>query len=293
MSKIIQTITEPPLREVLRVGQRAFGYLNPDVDKNYLETIGIGFCIGVYVKNSSRGLQGLAHLDGPDYRGQVGQFLRYLRARNLTDDNYSQVQVLRSQQSVREGVEDICSALKLWGLRNIEVVDGGWPVDAIFNRNGEMYWVDPETIKNEMTEDELRLWVLSTLVRGGLKCENTGIVVEPRTIPPHGSSSSEGEIDRKVYGRVSLCRKGKNTAILGVWDPEGRKLEARIVFSFIPELEESVPSGFVDLYTGRQLNDIVDEVSGDLTALVGENPEVEEWLKGAGIRKSIYPPTEC
>lgn len=186
MKKYIPAIREPPLDEIIRVGQRGFGYLNPEVkNKSYLETIGLGTCIGLYVRDDKRELQALAHIDaGPSigYKEQTELFLRYLRGKNLTDGNFDKILILKSQQASEEYVEKIHSVLRNRGYRNVEIIEGDWTIDVIFDRKGNMYWVYPWSIQAERKSDiELELEGLEVLSRNGLKCENTGEIVRDFT----------------------------------------------------------------------------------------------------------------
>jgi hypothetical protein len=177
--KNIPTITEPPLQEILRVYQRGFGYLNPEVDKSYIETIGLGPCIGVYVRDADRQLQALAHIDENHlgYGDQTNQFLAYLKNKQLTDENFDDVFILRSQQADKKGIVEIYSTLRMRGHRRIELID--CCSNVIFDKEGKMYWVDPETIQaEERTDAEWRVFGLEILARDGLKCENTGEIVK-------------------------------------------------------------------------------------------------------------------
>lgn len=179
--KDIPTIREPSLHEILRVSQRGFGYLNPEVDKLYIETIGLGECIGIYVRDIDRNLQALAHIDANrlGYTNQTNQFLAYLKNKQLTDENFDDVFVLRSQQADERGVDEIYSTLRMRGHRKAEIVDGDWMINVIFDKEGNMYWVDPETIQAEKRSDaEWKLYGLEIMFHEGLKCENTGEIVE-------------------------------------------------------------------------------------------------------------------
>jgi len=185
VKKNIPTIREPPLEEILRVTQRGFGYLTPEVDKTYIETIGLGPCIGVYVRDVDRQLQALAHIDG--YRGygnQTNLFLAYLINKGLTDGNFDDVLLLRSQQADKRGADEIYSTLKIRGYRDTEIVDGNWVIRVIFDKDGNMYWVDPKTIQAEKRSDvKWKLFGLEIMVRDGLKCENTGEIVKDQFDP--------------------------------------------------------------------------------------------------------------
>ncbi len=185
VEKNIPVIREPPLKEILRVNQRGFGYINPEVDRSYIETISLGKCVGVYVRDVNRQLQALAHIDDANYlghhlgyRNQTHNFLEYLKYGQRTNEIFDSVLVLRSEQADKKGIDEIYSTLKMRGHRGTEIIDGGHSIKVIFDKNGNMYWLDPETIKaEERSDDEWKLFGLEIMTRDGLKCENTGKIV--------------------------------------------------------------------------------------------------------------------
>jgi len=155
--------------------------------RSYIETIGIGSCIGIYVRDVDRQLQALAHIDKNrlGYGNQTNQFLAYLKNKQLTDENFDDVLVLRSQQADKGGIDEIYSTLKMRGHRRTELIDGDRSISVIFDKEGNMYWVDPKTIQAEERSDvEWKLFGLETLAREGLKCENTGEIIKDQFDPP-------------------------------------------------------------------------------------------------------------
>jgi hypothetical protein len=178
----IATIPEPPLEEIWRVEQRAFAFLSKDSDKNLLETLLIANCIGVYVRNSF--LSALLHADTPWSRSsglrlseQVNVFLDYLdeivKEYHLTSLDESIV--VASNQSWPGDRDEICLALQKRGYNEIKVVVSDEPsVNVIFDKNGNLYWVNPKTIKDY---DRWFYESLQNLDNDGLKCMNTGEIV--------------------------------------------------------------------------------------------------------------------
>jgi len=215
--KSIPTIREPLLQEILRVNQRGFGYINPEADRSYIETIGLGSCIGVYVKDVDRQLQALAHIDANHlgYGNQTNQFLAYLKNKQLTDENFDDVFILRAQQADKGGIDEIYSTLKMRGHRRIELIDGDWSIDVIFDKEGKMYWVDPKTIQAEQrTDAELKLFVLEIMCRNGLKCENTGEIIKDQFDPLYSGLSRTFHTVEE-YG----CAYGVRIPIRGKFNP--------------------------------------------------------------------------
>lgn len=188
-----QTIKEPPLPEILRVHQRGFGYLHPtgpispfgiyDCNYDYIETIGLASCIGVYVRDSSRKVQGLAHVDaGPlGYAKSIHLFLSYLKDQGLTDESFDRIFILGSRQADQRGIDEIFSTFKIRGhaVGDIEVMKSNRPINVIFDKYGQMYDVWEETIQaKKMSDLEREVFFLGTVSHSGLKCENTGEIVD-------------------------------------------------------------------------------------------------------------------
>ena len=74
--KNISTVREPFLENILMVRIGGFGYLSPEVDKKYLETLSLATCIGVYVQNNET--QALAHISH-NFSKSTSLFLEYLK----------------------------------------------------------------------------------------------------------------------------------------------------------------------------------------------------------------------
>jgi len=184
-SEKILTISEPPLEKILRIGHKGFGYLNPEVDKLYLETIDLGPCIGIYGEDSKNRLQILAHIHSGilGYGNQVNQFLVYLKNKRLTNEKFDRILLLRSQIVDEKGIDEVYSTLKIRGHKNLEIVDGDLFINAIFDRKGDMYWVDPKTIKDEEKIDDDKLDRYFRIFPDALRCENTGEIVQDQYDP--------------------------------------------------------------------------------------------------------------
>lgn len=216
--KNIQIIKEPPLEEILRVNQRGFGYLNPEVDKANIETIGLGPCIGVYVRDIDRDLQALAHIDKSlGYEYGVTQFLAYLKNKHLTDENFDEVLVLRSQLADKKGIDEIYLTLRIRGHKP-EIVDSDKEIiDVIFDKDGNMYWVDPKTIQAEKRSNlEWRLFGSEMMARNGLKCENTDEIVKDIFDPVYPGVGRTFHVveENGAYGVRIPVRKEFNQEIL-------------------------------------------------------------------------------
>jgi len=176
----VETISEPSLENIWRVEQRSFAYLLKDSDKKLLETLSIADCIGVYVKNSS--LSALLHADtswsmssGLRLSDQVNLFLDYLD--KITKEYHSisrKAIVVTSNQALLENIDEVYLTLQK-RCDKIEVVRRDEPlVNVIFNKDGNLYEVNPKTIKDY---DSWFYRSLQNLNNDGLKCMNTGEIV--------------------------------------------------------------------------------------------------------------------
>ncbi|MBI2662590.1 hypothetical protein HYX11_03965 [Candidatus Woesearchaeota archaeon] len=75
---IISTIVEPNLESVIEIEQRSFGVLTSNSERNYLETIGINTCLGLYLEDGETKV--LAHLDPLNVtNGDVDHILQYFQ----------------------------------------------------------------------------------------------------------------------------------------------------------------------------------------------------------------------
>jgi hypothetical protein len=120
--------------------------------------------------------------------------------------------------------------LKIRGHRNIEIIDGDWSIDVIFDREGKMYWVDPKTIKAEERSDvEWKLFGLEIMARDGLKCENTGEIVKDEFDPIYsGLNRTFHGVDKYGFYGVRIPIRGKfNPRILDELKQEGLSLSLR------------------------------------------------------------------
>ena len=142
----------------------------------------IANCIGVYVRNSF--LSALLNADTPWSRSsglklnqQVKCFLDYLD--EIVKDYpliplYESI-VVASNQAWPGDRDEICLTLQKRGYNKIKVVVSDEPsVNVIFDKNGNLYWVNPKTIKDY---DRWFYGFLQNLDNDGLKCMNTGEIV--------------------------------------------------------------------------------------------------------------------
>ncbi len=225
-------IKEPPLEEILRVNQRAFGYINPEVNKLYLEAIGLTLSIGVYVRDDNKQLQALAyiHKSRLEYRDKITQFLAYLKNEQLTDGNFDEVLILRSKQADKIGVAEIYSALRIRGYKP-KIIDGDWVIGVIFDKDGNMYWVDPKTIQAEEKSDlNFILTCLEMRLRKGLKCENTERIITNQVDFLYPGLGRTFHVVNQQYGAygVRVPIKGKfNEGVLNELKPQGLKLSLK------------------------------------------------------------------
>lgn len=134
------------------IQQRGFGYLAPDDRAGYLGTSGIGQCIGLYVRDQSTGIQGLAHLDhGKRFNGRTFQdqglghdiqtriFLDQMALR--TDGSFETVSLITSDSSDATGMDLILAELESRGYHDVKHINGGIVAEPVFDRDGQMYWM--------------------------------------------------------------------------------------------------------------------------------------------------------
>lgn len=268
---LLQKMKEPPLENVIRVSQRGFGYINPGTEKQFLETIGLGPCIGVYVKDNETGLQALAHLDAGGYSGirygeQLNTFLAYLKNQDLTDGDFDEVLVIRSQQGDKEGLEEVTSALKMRGHKFTEVFSYNQSMRIIFDKNGNMYNVIPETIQNQFKSNaDARIFGMETMMRDGIKNENDGRVIKKEWDPIcSGIARSFHKVANGfgAYGVRILVKEDFDLKVLDELKQEG------IIF----ELSECKPGKLIsvakhgymasqDFKVVREVDDLVREIN--------------------------------
>ncbi|MDD4877569.1 MAG: hypothetical protein PHO02_00860 [Candidatus Nanoarchaeia archaeon] len=173
----VKTIAEPELSGILRVGQRAFGYLEKNSGKKYLETLSLACCIGLYAR-SENGIEALSHIDCGGNTGiradsQALIFLDYMKHKGM---NPYEIIIVRSATAVPESISKIYNVLESRKCRNIRGIKGGDSIDILFE-NGRPYFV-------ENAEKQKKDWqtILDMLNRQGLKCENTGEIIIPENI---------------------------------------------------------------------------------------------------------------
>jgi hypothetical protein len=126
------------LEECLYIDQCAFGYINKDVPKDYIATFGLGSCIGLYLKDSKKGMQALAHIDRK-HKESTQDFLNYLKELNLSSGKYENVLIFKSYQASSEDIDKIVNTLKIYGINNIEIITNKPVFDIIFDKEGRMY----------------------------------------------------------------------------------------------------------------------------------------------------------
>lgn len=246
MKLYIPTIREPPLEEILRVYKREFGYLNPEVDKEYIEVIGLGSnSLGVYVADDEAAFQALAHLHlyeglnrGSLHRGlypsQVHKFLDYLLANGLINEKQiNNITIIKPDSTDNRIADIVYLTLKARGYgRKTRVVESELPeINMIFDREGGMYLVDPISIRSEEINDvEMNLY---PIIKFGeeIKCKNTGRFVSHDAITP-GLLRTFHHIP-KEFGSYILripVKKVFDEEILNALRGEGEKLGINIFF---------------------------------------------------------------
>jgi len=183
-SENIVTISEPSLEKTLRVEQRAFGYLFKRAYKEYLETLSIADCVGVYAKSSN--LSALLHVDIPwatlflkslKISERVKAFLDYLEkvARKYCLDSSFESIIVESVQTFPRHVDEVYSTLQEKGVKIKNVIRSRErSANVIFDKYGEAYWIDSRTIKNY---DSWWYGSKQNLRNDGLKCMNTGEII--------------------------------------------------------------------------------------------------------------------
>jgi hypothetical protein len=266
----LKIINEPPLEKVVEVPQRGFGYLAPGIDKEYLETIGLASCIGLYMEDKDNQLVVLAHLDRggflgrPTYKEAVEQILDYLTTRGLTDGNFNKVVILKSGQAGEEDVEELRSVLNTYGFNNIEIVNGPWTMDIVIDKDGKIYLVDPRTIRKR-NEEETKRDICRIYSDDKLTCANekeekheiySGLLDHYHYVGPHGcaygvrlpvngnfTQEDLDELKRKLNESNQLsdiikikleeCSEGKYLEISAQGYPKYRDSEIREIINMI------------------------------------------------------------
>lgn len=133
------TLVEPSLNDILFCNQGSFAYLNPNVPKDYLETVGIGPCVAFVLRDSKADLTVMAHLDAKRGFGKsVNEVLSYLRIKHLTSGELDQAWVVSSQQADQKDIDEVANALRKQTPR-VFVRTDGWANAIIVNRNGEVF----------------------------------------------------------------------------------------------------------------------------------------------------------
>jgi hypothetical protein len=111
---LLDQIYEPQLERIIEVEQRSFGVLTDASNQDYLETIGISPCIGVYLESCDTKV--LAHLDPLNVRfGDIDHIFQYFERRWLTFAPDKAVLVASSLTGAEE-VEEVTKYLTKKGI---------------------------------------------------------------------------------------------------------------------------------------------------------------------------------
>lgn len=177
----LETIDEPPISDVVHVAMNEFGYIGPSESKQWLDTYGLGPCIGVHIQSPGTGYQLLMHSSG-NWLWQAQELVRFARQRKMVRfiggenplNSDEQITIYASGYSSARDVCEVQKGLYGMGCRAIEVVTSKKEdsIDIIFNSKGEKFWlgsVHPRfDTKLSLVRMEARAFNTSTL-----HCVNT------------------------------------------------------------------------------------------------------------------------
>jgi hypothetical protein len=177
----VLTIDEPSLDRVINVSMNEVGYLDDTVKQDYLQTQGLADCVGAHYHNPARRFQALMHSSG-NFRDQAQKFGYFVRCkmdgRVGIDDS---VKLLKSAGfGSDEYIGMVRDALNQYGFNNIEVIDG--PEDhtgissmnVIYDRDGNINWLNPDSIKGwgDISEAEADLRIVLMKNNWEVRCTN-------------------------------------------------------------------------------------------------------------------------
>lgn len=98
----VKVIPEPDLESIIQVEQRSFGVLTIDVNATYIETIGIGPCLGIYLDAGNSKV--LAHLDPLNVtNGDVDHIFQYFQQKWI-DFNPTRAILIASAQTPADNI---------------------------------------------------------------------------------------------------------------------------------------------------------------------------------------------
>lgn len=185
-------IPEPPAEKVINVGQHDFGYLAPDIPKEYLVTYGLNTCKGVYL--FSPGLQVLHHAVMSDSEwGEEGMsaMLGYLAGKGLMRKRFNKGVIVGSGAQYREiqhhpdgtsWCNTLANEYVPEVLRNackrleFVVAPGEGYASVMFDRKGRIHWVYQEDYNTGSTSSNFLFRYPSGTPEGetGLVCATNG-----------------------------------------------------------------------------------------------------------------------
>lgn len=199
---MIPTITEPNLERVIEVEQRSFGVLTPDSGKEYIETIGIGPCIGVYMEEGDTKV--LTHLDALNVRNvDIDHIFQYFQ-QQWTEFKPSRAILIASAQTNEANIAKVKEYLEK-NIINIEVDCSNLNIISIVvDNNGSYSHIDklkPRNIDANTLEIQRRLFEQSIkrdpLYR--LKCVTDENTWQGLKLLPSYRDSYRGWLGRSNY----------------------------------------------------------------------------------------------
>ena len=206
---VAQLIAEPPANQVLRIGQRAFGYLDSQIEKAFLETIGLGPCKGLYLEDRTRDFQAFAHLDGGFMLLGIGyvanQFIEFLIRSGLTEGQFNQINIIDADYKPDKSgtVDDIRAVLAIKGYRNVEVIRDLELRNVLIDRKGAIYKINPgplPALQRKKAANKYGLHIVNSM--DNLLCNNTDTIIaeQPDIIYP-----GVGRIAHNLNGHGGYC----------------------------------------------------------------------------------------
>ncbi|VVB74920.1 Uncharacterised protein [Candidatus Tiddalikarchaeum anstoanum] len=158
-------VDEPCLNKVLKVEQRGFGYLTPDSKKDYLETVGLFVCLGVYCEKRGE-FQVLCHFDTDPVK-QFNIMMKYLYKNDFSNTDFDRVEIIGGRNAFVPNIEKLSFSMETRGYyAEVKVFDLR-SVSILYDKMGGYKFLNP---KREIINS-------SILLMKGIKCENTGFEI--------------------------------------------------------------------------------------------------------------------
>lgn len=183
----VPIINEPPLDRILRVEQRAVGYMTPQSAHDYLETIYLTTCVGVHY--AAPKIQVLAHIDGEKHNGNGMEYLTqqlcdYIREMNFWNgrlgrlNRTSRYDLFCSRDADTDEVDSVKEILMENNFPSPNIYcSHERATHVLFDKSGKPSFLYPLTLAVSSVDNAL----LERLAKySGLKCQNSGIILSPQ-----------------------------------------------------------------------------------------------------------------